>query len=80
MLSCIPALLCDERASHLCAVPWALRGRMTVPKKSMGDCSVADGGASLCVAFGWLIFQMLPRFFPLEVQALCTRGARAAVG
>lgn len=34
---------------------------------------------SLHVAFGWLIFQMLPYFFPIKVQALCTNGARTAL-
>jgi len=53
---------------------------MAIPEEGVGDCLVADGGESLCVACGWLIFQMLPCFFPLEVRALCTRGARAAAG
>lgn len=44
VLSCIPALLCDERVSPLRRVPWALRGRVSVPKEGIGDCVVADGG------------------------------------
>lgn len=73
MLSCIPALLCDERASHLGTVPWALQGRVAVPKEGMCDCLVADRVASLYVAFGSLIFQMLPCFFPLKYKP-CVPG------
>lgn len=75
MLSCIPALLCDECASHLSSVPWALQGRVAVPKEGMCDCLVADRAASLYVAFGSLIFQMLP-FLSLRSTSLVYQGSQ----
>lgn len=74
VLSCIPALLCDEHASHLRAVPWDVQGRVVVPKDM-----VTARGQPVC-AFRGLTFQVLPGFFPLEVQALGSQGSQDCCG
>lgn len=84
-LSCVPALLCGNaagravlpRAKPHCAVchvtvRCALHRELAVPREDVGGFPVVLGSARLCVAAGWLVLQMFPCFFPLEMQALCT--------
>lgn len=71
VLSRIPALLCDECASPLCAVRWALQGRVTVTKEGMGGCLVADEGLV------WMVnFSNAPLFLSLGSTSLVYQGSQ----